>query len=240
MKILTEKDSLMWGTKFPDCRVMEFKREDEWKDARKSFICASEAACVLGIGFQDNIWLWEQKTGRGEEPKFSQQTLELMMKGKQNESRSRDQWEIDTGHKVWDGTMKLIVNNKILDEKGNPFLACTLDAVGEHNLGYLYDIELKRGESIKVFSDPVNMPDKYRAQVLHQMIVTGLQHAVLVARVVWFESDCKRHVVEREYWLHADDPDTKYDMDQLLEAERKFWNKYVLTCVRPARLLPNI
>lgn len=219
--------------------VVSCNDEADWKKQRKKYLCASEAACVLGIGFQDNIWLWEQKTGRGSEPKFSEQALALMDRGKRNEALSREQWSIDTNHEVYDGTMKLIVNADILDANGNPFLACTLDAVGKCDVG-LYDIELKRGESIKVFSDPVNMPDKYRAQVLHQMIVTGLQHAVLVARVVWFESDCKRHVVEREYWLHADDPDTKYDMEQLLEAERKFWNKYVLTGVRPARLLPNI
>ena len=237
---MTSKEFWNQSKPFGDGKViLSCNDEADWKEQRKKYLCASEAACVLGIGFQDNIWVWEQKTGRGKEPKFSDQALALMDRGKRNEPLSREQWAIDTGIEVFDGTLKLIINTDILDANGNPFLACTLDAIGKRVDGVLYDIELKRGESIKVFADPVNMPDKYRAQVLHQMIVTGLQDAVLVARIVWWESD-GRHVVERQYWLHASDPDTKYDMEQLVEAERKFWNKYVLTGVRPARLLPNI
>lgn len=222
-----------------DVAVIHCKDESEWKELRTGYLCASEAACLLGIGFHDNIWLWKQKVGMGENPNFSEQSIALMNKGRKNEPLSREQWAIDTGHAVYDGTMKLVVNTNILDDKGNPFLACTLDAVGDCAEIGLYDIELKRGENIKMFSDRDNMPAKYRAQVLHQMLVTGLKHAVLVARIVWWDRN-GRNVVERQYWIDADDPDTQWDMDKLLVAESRFWNRYVLPKVMPPRILPSI
>lgn len=245
---MTEEEIEFWGSvehgfgHRTKCHAMICGSEERWREERKKYLCASEAACVIGIGFKDNVQLWEQKTNPNYEPEPNTPSVEsLMAKGTANEPLSKRQWEIDTGHKVYDGTQVLCINQSILDKNGKPFLACTLDAVGcDTNTWQLYDIELKRSESMKMFSDPVNMPDKYRAQVLHQMLVTGLPRALLVARIVWVDTSGRRHVVERDYWLDADDPNVKYDMEKLLEVETKFWNENVLTGVRPSRILPAL
>ena len=209
-----------------------------WLEGRRKYLCASEASDVIGIGFNSNVTLWKAKTGRINQDEHSPQSLELMRKGSENEELSRKQWAIDTGHEVIDGGKILVVNSEILDARGKPFLACTLDSVGIKETGSMYDIELKRSESIKLFPKD-RMPDKYRAQVIHQMIVTGLREAALVARIVWFEAGI-RNVVEREYWLSCDYPSVKYDMEKLLELETRFWNEYVLTGKEPPLILPTI
>ena len=243
---MTEKDVEFWRSlrhglsDRTRCTAHICYDEYEWRKMRRKYLCASEAACVIGIGFKSNVQLWEQKTNPDYEDTEPPIVMSVRQKGIDNEPLSKRQWEIDTGHKVWDGTHVLCVNESILDKNGKPFLACTLDAVGRDGLGNMYDIELKRSESIKLFSDSVNMPDKYRAQVLHQMLVTGLPRAVLLARIVWFDGDGKRHVVERDYWLDADDPNVGYDMEKLLEVETKFWNENVLEKVRPPRILPEL
>lgn len=221
-----------------NCSIYHCDTEDEWKKARKNYITASESACVLGIGFHDNVWLWEEKIGVKHADDFSSQTLNLLHKGKVNEPLSREQWANETGHTVFDGTLNLVVSDKHKDKLDHSFMAATLDAIGIDENGKPYVIELKYSESPKTFRD--GMPPKYRCQVLKQMIVTGLDRAVLIARIVWLDLDGHRHVTEKEFWLDANDPDVAYDMEQLVKAETHFWNDFVLEKKRPPLLLPSL
>jgi hypothetical protein len=68
------------------------------------------------------------------------------------------------------------------------------------------------------------------------MLVTGIKKAVLVARVVWFDSDNNRRVTEKEYKFNADDEDIKADMNGLLCAETAFWHNNVLSNVEPSMI----
>ena len=229
-----------WETiKRNGCKIIHCITEQEWLNERKKYITASESACVLGIGFNDNIWLWEEKTNRAHKvDDFNDATLARMKKGQVNESLSRMQWANETGHTVIDGTRSLIVNQNIMDANGNPFMAATLDGIGIDNSGELYIIELKFSESTSMFKN--GLPPKYRCQVLKQMIVTGIRKAVLLARIVWFDMEGVRCVRELEFKFNADDSDIENDMKNMIEAERIFWNKYVLTGKRPPKLLPEI
>lgn len=222
------------------CSIIECKNEHEWKSLRKGYLTASESACIIGIGFKSNVWVWEEKTGaiHTEKSNESEASLALMNRGSVNEPLSRQQWENETGHQVIDGTLKLIVNNAILDKFGRPFLACTLDAVGIDKEDNPYIIELKYCENAFVYRN--GLPPKYRCQMIKQMIVTGLHRAVLVARIVWFDNSGTRHVSEHEYWLSDEDPDVKYDMENIIAIETLFWNRNVLDNIRPAKVLPEI
>lgn len=220
-----------------DCEHRIFSTREEWLNERMKYLCGSDSACVIGIGFKSNVELWEEKVlGKVNKVTESQETL--MKKGSENEPLSREQWAIDTGHRVLDGTNILFINTDILDKNGKPFMAATLDAIGEDEKG-IYDIELKRGERLSVYKD--GLPPKYRCQMIKQMIVTGIKRAVLSARIVWFENDTLiRHVTEKTFVLNADEEDVKYDMERLIEAEKHFWNDFVLTKKRPPLLLPSI
>ena len=237
----TKKKSLydVLGCNLGRCSIIECKNEHEWKCLRKGYITASESACIIGIGFKSNVWVWEEKVGINHvgNPE-SVASLALMNRGSVNEPLSRQQWANETGHEVIDGTLKLITNNSILDKFGRPFLACTLDAVGIDNENNPYIIELKYCENAFVYRN--GLPPKYRCQMIKQMIVTGLHKAVLVARIVWFDNAGTRHVSEHEYWLSDDDPDVKYDMENIIAIETSFWNKNVLDKIRPAKVLPEI
>lgn len=237
----TKKKSLydVLGCNIGRCCVIKCKDELEWKRLRKEYITASESACIIGIGFKSNVWVWEEKVGikHAENPE-SEASLALMNRGSVNEPLSRQQWANETGHEVIDGTLQLITNNAILDKFGRPFLACTLDAVGIDKEDNPYIIELKYCENAFVYRN--GLPPKYRCQMIKQMIVTGLHKAVLVARIVWFDNAGTRHVSEHEYWLSDDDPDVKYDMENIIAIETSFWNKNVLDKIRPAKVLPEI
>lgn len=234
---MTNEERELWGKL--KCSTVECTHEDEWLKLRKGYITASESACVIGVGFNTNVWLWEEKTGAHCATKYPPLTLALMNRGKVNESLSRRQWENETGDRVLDGSLILCVNDDILDANGKPFMAATLDGLGVRDDGSMYIVELKYSESASTFKNGT-IPAKYRCQVLKQMIVTGLKEAVLISRTVWFDSAGQRVVSERSHWFHADDYGVKCDMEQLVECERRFWNEYVLTKRRPDILLPEI
>ena len=177
---------------FNGCLVLTFESEEKWLAKRREFLCASDTAAILGIGFKSNQTIWEDKCDPEAVKKRSQispQVEMAMAKGKLSESHVRNQYMIDYGITVFDGTNMLLVDTRHLDSNGNPFMAATLDAwfmsSGENSVPTI--LEIKRTESWKTFG--TNPPLGYRAQVLKQMIVTGAKKAVLVGRVLFESSD---------------------------------------------------
>ena len=227
---------------FKGCLVLTFESEEKWLAKRREFLCASDTAAILGIGFKSNQTIWEDKCDPEAVKKrahVSPQVEMAMAKGKLSESHVRNQYMIDYGITVFDGTNMLLIDTKHLDSNGNPFMAATLDAwfmsSGENSVPTI--LEIKRTESWKTFG--ANPPLGYRAQVLKQMIVTGAKKAVLVGRSVLFGKGPYREVTEREYRFDADDPAVKRDMDGILQEEYKFWHEYVLPKKMPPLILPT-
>src|SRR5271166_4747574 len=68
----------------------------EWRAWRKSMIGASDAACILGIGFLSPFQLWEQKLGLRED----QESSPAMKMGLDIEDDARDWFQAKTGIKV--------------------------------------------------------------------------------------------------------------------------------------------
>lgn len=228
---LSKKDLVsIFGTEFD---VLKCHSEQEWLERRRQYICGSEAADIIGCGFKSNIDVYKDKTGRVTQINFTPEMEKIMQKGSESEIDILRLYGIDHDVEVISGTRCLCINNRNLTRaKRMPFMACTLDGIA------LYDneptiIEIKRSASPNMYKDSVNPPLKYRAQVLHQMLVTGIKKAVLVARIVWFDSDNNRRVTEKEYKFNADDDDVKADMNGLLNAETAFWHNNVLSNVEP-------
>lgn len=221
------------------CMILDCQTKEKWLELRRSFICASESACLLGLGFHTNLAVWRDKMGI--EPIVVEDN-EMMRKGRDNEALSREQFAIDHDCKVLDGTNKLVVDLEHEDKDGYPFMAATFDAIGICADGNPFDIEFKRSESYRLFANQYEMPDKYRAQVIKQMIVGGFNLACLHARVVNTSqyNHLLKKIYERDYWLDASTDDVAYDMEKLVEVETKFWNEHVLTNVPPATVLPRL
>lgn len=228
---LPKKDLVsIFGT---ECEILKCHTEQEWLERRKLYICGSEAADIIGCGFKSNIDVYKDKTGRGKQIHFTPEMEKIIQKGSKSEIDILRLYGIDHDVEVFSGTRCLCINNRNLTStKQMPFMACTLDGIA------LYDneptiIEIKRSASPNLYKDSVNPPLKYRAQVLHQMLVTGIKKAVLVARIVWFDSNGERKVTEKEYKFNAEDVDIKMDMNGLLCAETAFWHNNVLSNVEP-------
>lgn len=218
---------------FPDCMALTFASEDGWLKKRREFICASDTPSLLGVGFRSNISVWEDKCDpeavKRRKPVGSQ--VERSMKlGKLSEQFVRDQLSIDWQKAVFDGTNILMINTRILDENGDPFLAATLDGFMLSDDGRPIIVEIKRTESWKAFG--ATPPIGYRAQVLKQMLVTGASNAILVARTVMYENN-RRSAKETEYYFDKSNGQDYYDMQCIEKLEREFWNNNILKKKKP-------
>lgn len=223
-----------------NCELRTFSDRRKWLEERVSYLCASETASVIGCGFNDNVWLWKKKTGLtpAVDDISDPEVVRKMEAGSESESHIRELFAIDHDCTVTDGTGILIINQEHKGKDGKPFMACTLDAVCEDVTRSPFILEIKRSESPKLFGD--TPPMKYRAQVIKQMIVTGIRRACLVARIVWRDRGGFVHVNEKEYWFNADDIGVSNDMEQLIKVETDFWNDYVLERKEPPLILPSI
>lgn len=219
------------------CRLVFCGSEEAWLRERQNYICASEAANLIGVGFRDNVSVWEDKIGIGKPIEQN----ELMEKGKKAEAHIRDLWAIDHEVEVYDGTHVVCVRTDMLDVNGNSFMSATLDGWFIDSDGEPCILEIKRSESPKVFLKD-ECPQRYTAQIFHQMAVTGFKKACLVAHICWAENYSAKELLStrREYWFDGNDDTISRDINLLTDIEKKFWHKYVLTKTRPPKLLPAI
>lgn len=229
---------------FPNCMAMTFRSEEEWLMKRRSFLCASDTPSILGIGFRSNVAVWEDKCDpdavKRRRPPSADAERRMRM-GRLSEPHVRDQFGIDTNLPVFDGTNILVVNTSMLDSRGEPFMAATLDGFAALPNGDVMLLEIKRTESWSAFG--ANIPLGYRAQVLKQMIVTGAKSAVLAARCVRFNNvpDSPlnlRNVQETDYCITLDEQ-AKYDMECIVKAERQFWENHVVARKKPDLFIPD-
>ena len=219
-----------WQEYMGDSCIFCKLKENDWLERRRKHISASDAACVIGIGFKSNVELWEEKTGMPISQSHSPQIQKLMQKGTEAESHIRELYAIDHDiEEIYDGTLVLC------ESKSHPFMSCTLDAWFIDADGEACILEIKRSEHAKMFSRE-EYPLKYRAQILHQMMVTGIHKAVLCPYVYWTDSDGYGHSYMNEYRIDSSDDKVKYDMEILLEKEKEFWD-YVERKERPPKII---
>jgi len=136
---------------------------------------------------------------------------------------------------------------KIIRNPGYPFIFATLD--GElselDNSAPMQKIVRKGVLEIKTteimqpgqwdkWKDQV--PDNYYIQVLHQLLATGWDFAVLKAQIKW-RKDGEISLTTRHY--HFERSLLTDDLDYLLKEEIKFWES-VISDRRPNSILPEI
>lgn len=212
------------------CTFSKFRAEDEWREARRKHISASDAACVIGMGFKTNVELWEEKTRTAKFKEPSKQIQILMQKGKEAESHIRELFAIDHDiEEIYDGTLVLC------ESKVHPFMSCTLDAWFIDSDGSPCILEIKRSEQKKMFTN-TEYPMKYRAQMIHQMMVTGIRKSILCPYIHWKDSEGDSHTSINSYLISMDDPLVERDANILFEKEKMFWEN-VQGRRRPARII---
>ena len=211
---------------------IQFESESEWLKHRDR-IGGSDASAVVGLNpYKTNQDLWREKTGRKQAPDISDEPYVIY--GHQAEPHLRAMFALDYP----EYQVEYYENNMILNTD-YPWAHASLD-------GELIDQDGRRGileikttnilQSMQREKWKDQIPDNYYVQVLHYLMVTGYDFAVLVAQLKTdFSGDMRKQT--RHYFIERDD--CLSDIEYLVLAEEEFWQS-VQDGRQPALILPDI
>ena len=193
------------------------KDRDEWLKARSGRIGVSDASAIIGMNpYRTNIELWQIKTGQLIPEDISDKPY--VKYGTEAEQHLRELFKLDYP----EYQVMYEENNMWLNDK-YPFAHASLD-------GWLVDQDGRRGvweckttniiQSMQKEKWDQRIPDNYYIQVLHYLMVTEFDFAVLKAQLK-YDFDDEVYLQTRHYKIERSD--VQEDIDFLVSAEKKFW-----------------
>lgn len=215
--------------------MSKINTREEWLEARKHGIGASEASCIIGVNpWKSNVELWKEKTGKTNAQNIDDK--DCVKYGKEAEKHIRGLFALDNP----EYTIEYDEFEMIANRKSEPWLFATLDGhiiSGERNgVLEIKTTTIQHSEQWKHWDNQV--PDNYYVQILHQLLATGYEFAILRADIRYYKDNELRHTV-RDYEFVADTESIKNDMEYLLKEEIKFWS-CVINNTPPNLKLPEI
>lgn len=210
-----------------------FPSKEAWLKNRGNTIGGSEAAAILGLNpWKTNVQLWKEKTGQLVQEDISEKPY--VKYGTQAEMHLRGLFRLDFP----EYQVEYIEDNMWLNDK-YPFAHASLD-------GWLVDQEGRKGileikateilRSIQREHWKDRVPDNYYIQLLHYLMVTEFEFAILKAQLKFdYGGDIVLHT--RHYKLER--ADALADIEYLQSSEMKFWEQ-VQERKKPDLLLPEI
>lgn len=214
-------------------QVFDYAGEAAWREGRLRGIGGSDAAAVVGRSpYKTNRELFEEKAGiRQPEDILGK---ECVMYGRRAEAPLRELFSADhpwyrVEHHPY----------RILQSRTWPFLQASLDGeltdpAGRRGILEIKTTTIRRASQRNQWDDRI--PDPYYIQILHYLLVTGFDFAVVCARlvsqwggVVWAET--RHHTIERS--------EVEEDLAYLLQEEKRFW-EYVEDGRCPPLKLPDV
>lgn len=206
---------------------------EEWLEARKKSIGGSDAAAIVGASpYKTNIALWEEKTGRQDFPDISDK--EAVRYGINAEEHLRALFALDfPEYDVFYQPNNFWTNTEY------PFAHCSLDGWLTDHEGRFGVLEIKtstiQGAAMKAKWNQ-RIPENYYIQLLHSLLVTGADFAILKAKLN-YHVDGETFAQIRHYRI--DREEVRADLDFLEEAEREF-AEHLKNDTPPALTLPEI
>ena len=219
------------------------KSHEEWLQLRLKGIGGSEAAAVIGQSpWCSNVELWKRKTGRATAPDISDN--DAVQYGHDAEPLIRGLFALDYANKYqteYLGEFDMVYHPK------HPFIFATLD-------GRLTELETGRKGILEVKTTSIVrsmqkeqwwkdgkpcIPDQYFCQVLHQLLSTGWDFAVLHAQLKYEYGDNPEDVRTERRTYTIERNDHIEDLEYLLKKEVEFWG-YVQRDEMPPLILPSI
>lgn len=209
---------------------------EEWLKARLHGIGASEASAVIGCNpYMSNVDLWRLKTGRKQAQDISSNAH--VQYGHDAEGPLRELFALDYPRfeVSYGGAYDMVHHPE------HHFIFATLDGrLKEKTTGRLGVYEGKTTEILRSMQKEKwkdRIPDNYYVQVIHQLIATGWEFAVLNAQMKRvFDGDVRTET--RRYFIER--AEVQNDIDYLLAEEVKFWTEYVQKDREPPLILPEI
>lgn len=213
--------------------MQTFGSREEWLQARKSYIGGSDAATAIGMNpWKDNVTLWLEKTGQANPEDISEKPY--VKYGTQAEEHLRELFQLDFP----EYQVEYAEGNMWLNDK-YPYAHASLD-------GWLTDQDGRKGileikttnilQSMQKEKWNQRIPDNYYIQLLHYLMVTGFDFAILKAQLKYdYGGDIVLHT--RHYKIERSEVEA--DIEYLQNSEKTFW-KQVQERKKPALLLPPL
>lgn len=204
------------------------KNRDEWLEKRAGRIGGSDASCIVGMNpYKSNVELWEEKTGKKQAEDISDKPY--VKYGTEAEAHLRALFALDFPQ----FKVSYEENNMWLNDK-YPFAHASLDGYLEDEDGRKGILEIKTTNILQSMQKEKwknRIPDSYYIQILHYLMVTEFDFAVLKAQLKYdYDGDIflttKHYLIERE--------EVQEDIEFLEKAERKFFE-----CIKEDRQ-PNL
>lgn len=207
----------------------------EWIEERKHRIGGSDASSVIGMNpYKTNVQLYEEKTGLSQSEDISDKPF--IRYGHEAESHLRELFALD--YPIYE--VGYVENNLITNSK-YPFAHASLDGwLTEKDSGRKGVLEIKTTNILQSMQKEKwkdRIPDNYYIQVLHYLMVTEFDFAILKAQLKFEYSDGTIGLQTKHY--HIERSDVEDDIKYLESAERRFF-ECVQNGIRPALILPEI
>lgn len=214
-------------------RPYYFSSREDWLGARRNYIGGSDAAAVMGMNpYKTNQKLWEEKVGISEPEDISDKPYVIY--GHKAEDHLRELFRLDfPEYKVFHDEDAFLVNDKY------PWAHASLDGLLRDKDNRLGILEIKTTnimQSMQKEQWDDRIPDNYYLQVIHYMMVTEAEFAVLKAQLKYEFKD-SLFLQTRHYFIERSE--VEEDIRILQNAEQKFWED-VVKKRRPALILPEI
>lgn len=213
--------------------MIKCKSHQDWLEHRKGRIGGSEAAAVIGLNpYMSNQDLFDFKTGAREQEDISDKPY--VKYGTEAEQHLRELFKLDFP----EYQVHYEENNMWLNEK-YPWAHASLD-------GWLTDqdermgiwecktTEILRSMQKELWKDRI--PDNYFCQILHYLMVTEAQFAILKAQLK-YDFGGEVFLQTKHYKIERSDVET--DIEFLADAEKKFYEQ-VKSRRKPSLILPAL
>lgn len=196
--------------------ILKIEDREEWLKERMRGIGGSDSGSVLGVNpWCSNVQLWRYKTGQEDPPDISDKPAVKF--GKVAEEHIRELFRLDYPlydlkyHEFW-----------MYCHDGYPWQFATLDGELTDEAGRRGILEIKTTtiQNRSQWDEWENgIPQRYYAQILHQLSATGWQFAILRAYIRWYRDGEFRATV-RDYRIER--KDVLDDIAYLREQEMRF------------------
>lgn len=206
----------------------------EWLKERRKGIGASDAAAIVNLSpYMSNLALWEIKTGRRQQEDIGNKPY--VQFGIKAEEHIRALFALENSqYQVGYEEFRIVANVDY------PFVIATLDGWLTEDNGRMGVWECKTTEIMRPnqWQEWDNrIPDNYYIQVLHQLLATGYDFAILTARIRYTDKNSKKVSITRDYTIER--ALVLDDAEYLLKEEIKFWES-VKNDRQPNLMLPEI
>ena len=214
-------------------KMLTLTSREEWLEARKNYIGGSDASAIVGMNpYKTNDDLWLEKTGKVTPEDISDKPF--VKYGNDAEPLLRELFKLDFPQ----FNVEYVENNMFINDRF-PWAHASLDGWLTDENGRKGILEIKTTEILQSMQKEKwnqRIPDNYYIQVLHYLMVTEFDFAVLKAQLKTV-FDGVPYIQTKHYFIERSE--VEGDIEYLAKKELEFW-QYIKSGKKPPLVLPQI